>query len=132
MLPVAAPNFLDRDEEAILSMLKLFSETPGVPLFLFDEIRKLLKGCGNSFMQTLQRHSKRTFLDDFLQLRNKINAYAEFTVGTFYPILVGKHKFDWNVVTDPVSSYVAISDEAFFLLTLENNVGVWREMALHQ
>ena len=43
-------------------MLKPCSETPGVPLFLFDEVRKLLKGCGHSFMQTLQRHSKRTFL----------------------------------------------------------------------
>ena len=53
-------------------------------------------------------------MDDFLQLRNKINVHAEFTVGTFYPILVGKHKFDWNVVTNPVSSHVAISDEAFF------------------
>ena len=71
-------------------------------------------------------------MDDFLQLRNKINVHADFTVGTFYPVLVGKHKFDWNVVTNPVSSCVTISDEAFFLLTLENNVGVWREMALHQ
>ena len=63
-------------------------------------------------------------MDDFLQLRNKIAVCAEFTVGTFCPILVGKHKFDCNVVTKPVSSCVAISDEAFFLLTLENNVGV--------
>ena len=71
-------------------------------------------------------------MDDFLQLRNKINVHADFTVGTFYPVLVGKHKFDCNVVTKPVSSYVTISDEAFFLLALENNVDVWKEMALHQ
>ena len=33
---------------------------------------------------------------------------------------------------DQSVSCVTINDEAFFLLTLENNISVWREMAVHQ
>lgn len=61
--------------------------------------------------------------------RKDKDMYHDF-ISCFVKPVVGKRKFDSNCIKYLFSRYVTVSDEAFALLTFENNYERWLDMAL--
>jgi hypothetical protein len=66
-------------------------------------------------------------LNDFLEMSQKESSYLLLCTQFIRPI-VGTTKWKHNFLRKRMSLYVTISDEAFALLTLENNYDRWVDM----
>jgi hypothetical protein len=66
-------------------------------------------------------------LNDFLEMSQKESSYQLFCSHFLRPI-VGTTKWKHNFLRKRMTLYVTISDEAFALLTLENNYDRWIDM----
>lgn len=63
-------------------------------------------------------------LEDYMQLRKNPGAFKTLCE-SFLPHVVSVAKWNRDYLVEKVSDFASISDEAFTLLTLENNWEVW-------
>ena len=69
-------------------------------------------------------------LEQVLQMRSPNNfIYYDF-INYFVSTVIGKMNYKRNLCIEVLSSYATVSDEAFALLSLENNYETWMDMAL--
>ena len=75
---------------------------------------------------------KRFNLNKLLQLRQENNyAYFDF-VEYFVSAVIGKTHYKQNSCDKLLSQYATVSDEAFALLTFENNFDAWVDMGMRK
>src|SRR5207244_845227 len=71
----------------------------------------------------------RVNLDKILMLRSSNNLIYYDFIEFFLSAVVGKKKYKAKTCHYLLSSYASVSDEAFAILVLENNIDTWLDMA---
>jgi hypothetical protein len=82
-----------------------------------------------TFMEYVTENNVFPTMEDFLKMHQDKNSYTLFVI-KFVKRVVGEARWRDNYFRKPLSEYCTPGDEAFALLTIENNYDRWSAMAL--